>query len=125
MWVDQKAVDLGFIWSSMGENLALLHAVYKSTDQLVHLCSLVPKFLNFFHTQLSTKFILLINVEMPTIVGILTFISMINRTCKKSLHFKHFRSYKDLKFHAQLIGARIFFYKSKIKNTWHLKFEIH
>ena len=31
-------------------------------------------------TQLITKFILLINVKMPTIVGILTFISMINTT---------------------------------------------
>ena len=31
-------------------------------------------------TQLSTKFILLINVKMPTIVGILKFISMINTT---------------------------------------------
>ena len=30
--------------------------------------------------QLSMKFILLINVKMPTIVGILTFISMINTT---------------------------------------------
>ena len=29
-------------------------------------------------TQLSMKCILLINVKMPTIVGILTFISMIN-----------------------------------------------
>ena len=29
-------------------------------------------------TQLSLKFILLINVKMPTIVGILTFISRIN-----------------------------------------------
>ena len=29
-------------------------------------------------TQLSMKFILLINVKMPTIVGILTFMSMIN-----------------------------------------------
>ena len=29
-------------------------------------------------TQLSIKFIMLINVKMPTIVGILTFISMIN-----------------------------------------------
>ena len=29
--------------------------------------------------QLSTKFILLINVKMPTIVSILTFISMINK----------------------------------------------
>ena len=33
-------------------------------------------------TQLSTKFILLINVKMPTIVGILTFISMINTTMR-------------------------------------------
>ena len=32
---------------------------------------------NFFHAQLSLKFILLINVKKPTIVGILTFISMI------------------------------------------------
>ena len=31
-----------------------------------------------YSTQLSTKFILLINVKMPTIVGILIFISMIN-----------------------------------------------
>ena len=31
-----------------------------------------------YSTQLTTKFILLINVKMPTIVGILTFISMIN-----------------------------------------------
>ena len=29
-------------------------------------------------TQLSMKFILLINVKMPTIVGILTFMSLIN-----------------------------------------------
>ena len=36
--------------------------------------------LNSCTTQLSTKFILLINVKMPTIVGILTFISMINTT---------------------------------------------
>ena len=31
-----------------------------------------------FSTQLSMKFILLINVKMPTIVGILTFISKMN-----------------------------------------------
>ena len=34
-------------------------------------------------TQLSTKFIVLINVKMPTIVGILTFISMINTTSER------------------------------------------
>ena len=33
-------------------------------------------------TQLSMKFILLINVKMPTIVGILTFISRMNTTSK-------------------------------------------
>ena len=38
------------------------------------------RLLNFFHAQLSLKFIMLINVKMPTIVGILTFISMINKT---------------------------------------------
>ena len=34
-------------------------------------------------TQLSTKFILLINVKMLTIVGILIFISMINTTYER------------------------------------------
>ena len=34
-------------------------------------------------TQLSTKFILVIYVKMPTIVGILTFISMINTTSER------------------------------------------
>ena len=33
-----------------------------------------------YSTQLSTKFILLINVKMPTLVGILTVISRINPT---------------------------------------------
>ena len=33
---------------------------------------------NSFHAQLSMKFILLINVKMPTIVGILRFVSRIN-----------------------------------------------
>ena len=36
-----------------------------------------------FSTQLSTKFILLIYVKMPTIVGILTFISMIKTTSER------------------------------------------
>ena len=57
-------------------------------------------------TQLSTKFILLINVKMPTIVGILTFISMINTTSER-LKTKNFfiywylSFYEQLKFHAQ------------------------
>ena len=39
---------------------------------------LAPRLYNIFHAQLRLKFILLINVKMPTIVGILTFISRIN-----------------------------------------------
>ena len=34
-------------------------------------------------TQLSTKIVLLINIKMPTIVGIFTFISMINTTSER------------------------------------------
>ena len=45
-------------------------------------------------TQLSTKLILLINVKMPTIVGILTFMSRINTTsesfeARNIVIFKH------------------------------------
>ena len=58
-------------------------------------------------TQLSTKFILLINVKMPTIVGILTFISMINTTSEslKAINFficRYFSFDVQLKFHAKL-----------------------
>ena len=58
-------------------------------------------------TQLSTKFIIPINVKMPTIIGILTFISMLNATscclkARKSGIFKQFSFYEQLKFHAQL-----------------------
>ena len=58
-------------------------------------------------TQLSTKFILLINVQMPTIVGILTFISRINTLSErlKAINFiicRYFSFYEHLKFRAQL-----------------------
>ena len=58
-------------------------------------------------TQLSTKFILLINVKMPTIVGILTFLSMINTSSEgrkaRSVFFcRYFSCYDQLKFRAQL-----------------------
>ena len=56
------------------------HAKFPSR-QRVNLAS-GPEFIKLFScsTLPSTKFILLINVKMPTIVGILTFISMINTT---------------------------------------------
>ena len=58
-------------------------------------------------THLSMKFIMIINVKMPTIVGILIFMSMINITSKhlkarRVLLLRHFKFYEHLKFHAQL-----------------------
>ena len=58
-------------------------------------------------TQLSMKFIMLINVKMPTIVGILIFISMINTISQKlkAINFficRYFSLYVQLKFHDQL-----------------------
>ena len=74
-----------------------------------HLCRPGTKVIKFstYSTQLSTKFILLLNVKMPTIVGILTFISMINTTYErlKARNFficRYFSVYEQLKFRAQL-----------------------
>ena len=58
-------------------------------------------------TQLSTKFILLINFKMPTTVGILTFISMINTISERLkardvFICRYFSFYEQLKFLAQL-----------------------
>ena len=58
-------------------------------------------------TQVSIKFIVLINVKMSTIVGILTFISMINTTSerfKARIFFicRYFSFYEQLKFRVRL-----------------------
>ena len=58
-------------------------------------------------TQVSMKLIMLINIKMPTIVGILICMSMINTTshhlkARKAFILKHLRFYEHLKFHAQL-----------------------
>ena len=57
--------------------------------------------------QLSLKFILLINVKMPTIVGILTFISRINYRLwhskpSNSMYLVYFGIYEQIKFYALL-----------------------
>ena len=62
-----------------------------------------------YSTQLSTKFILLINDKMPPTIGILTFISMINTTSEilKARNFficLYFSFYEQLKFRAQLLS---------------------
>ena len=58
-----------------------------------------PRGYKFFpcSTQLSMKFILLINVTMPTIVGILTFISMMNTTSER-LNARNFLNCRYLIF---------------------------
>ena len=57
-----------------------------------------------FHTPL--KFFMLINVKMPTFVGILTFISILNTfeslEASKDFIFQHLSFYEQLKFRAQL-----------------------
>ena len=61
-------------------------------------------------TRFSMKLIMLKNVTMPTIVGILTFISVINTT-SESLNANNFfirrylNFYEQLKFRAQLSWA--------------------
>ena len=63
------------------------------------------KVVNLFSrsTQLNMKFILLINVKMPAIAGILTFISRINTTTqvfvRKIFILQDFSFYELLKFH--------------------------
>ena len=91
---------------------------YKTYAEVIKLFS--------YSTQLSAKFILLINVKMPTIVGILTFNSMINTTpetpwvrnffiCRSVTMYwvrvcRYFSFYKELKFPAQLSWAWNTFY---------------
>ena len=61
-----------------------------------HDFSLAPELL-LCSTQLSMKFILLINVKMPTIVGILTFISRVN-TSSESLRTRNTNLFSVLVF---------------------------
>ena len=61
-------------------SIVSLHAANKLQKQNDLYCRLRGYTTFSCSTQLSTKFILLINVKMPTIVGIFTSISMINTT---------------------------------------------
>ena len=68
-----------------------------------------PKVIKLFScsTELSMKFFLLINIEMPTIVGISAFMSRKNSILglskpEKCLISLYFYIYEHLKVHAQL-----------------------
>ena len=107
--------DTTLYWVAKGQNssfplsiisdIAIFHRhayycfLYKTGPEVIKLCPC--------STQLSTKFILLINVKMPTIVGILTFISRINTSYEslKAINtylFQRFSFYEQLKLYAQL-----------------------
>ena len=68
-----------------------IHCTTTAKKKEVHIYESGPEVIKLFScsTQLSTKFIVLINVKMPTIVGILTFISMID-TASKRLKARNF-----------------------------------
>ena len=108
----------------------MLHCKNKLMSEWDHFFSResIPKpcseFLKLFScsTHLSMFSIMLITVKMPTIVGILTFISMINTTSEslkaiKIFIFQHFSFYEQLKFHDQISLAWKKFYNLR---TLHL-----
>ena len=112
-WVYAFAVSLMFCLDAQWTIWPVMYMKMCSTK-------LGPEVIKLFScsTQLSTKstkFILLINVKMPTIVGILTFISKINTTSErlKSRNFficRYFSFYEQLKLRAQLSWAWKEFY---------------
>ena len=92
-------------------NIQVSYAQYMFKDEvsMPNLRHLPPEVIKLFScsTQLNTKFVLLINVKMPTIVGILTFISRINSTSERlkarNLFIcQYFSFYEQLKFRAKL-----------------------
>ena len=72
----------------------------ENNGKSVYPCPEVIKVFSYL-AQLSTKFILLINVKMPIIVGILTFISMIN-TLSERLKARNFLIFQYFSFYEQL-----------------------
>ena len=68
-----------------------------------------------YSTQLSMNFFLLINIKMPSIVGILIFISRINFMLSSVVQEESFNGWylifsRQKKFHSQLSWAWKFFY---------------
>ena len=65
------------------------------------------------------QFIKLINVKMPTIVGILTFISLINTTSEclkqeKILIFQHFSIKNEILYSVQLSMKKVLYARGRL-----------
>ena len=101
-------------WGSTAHNLSLSPLLHPGPEVIkLYSCS----------TQLSMKFFLLINVKMPTNVGILTFINGKNSILglsepKKIWISWYFHTYEHLKFHAQLSVAWKKFYNLGARYDW-------
>ena len=91
------------------DGLQFVIVAFPGHTHLLFVLSPGPEVIKLFSCsiELSTKLILLINVKMPTIVGILTFISMINtKSVRLNARYfficRYFSFYEQLKFHAHL-----------------------
>ena len=95
-----------FSYSNSYNNNSMSQTIWRLNIEIETPDSEVIKLLSC-STQLSMEFILLIYVKMPTIVGILTFISRIKVQHQqgKSLFSVFFLFYKELKFCASLVWA--------------------
>ena len=73
------------IFNDVLSHLIWVGTVCKNYQRMTLAVQPGPEVIKLFSssTQLSTKYILLLNVKMPTIVGVLTFISMINTTSER------------------------------------------
>ena len=98
-------------------------------EKLHFLLNSGPEVIKLFpcSSQLSMKFFLLINVKMPTIVGILTFMSRKNSILnlpepEKGWISWYFHTYEHLKFHAQLSWAWKKFYNLEARPGSHVRF---
>ena len=105
----------------------------KSTSFLTNISKISkpgPEVIKLFlcSIQLSMNFFLLINVKMPTIVGILTFMSGKNSILglsepKKNWISWYFYTYEHLKFHAQVSWPWKKFYDLGARTVWTVKLD--
>ena len=109
-------IQWDFLKGHMLSNIFRFSNIDISTFVIDNLLKSYPKDIKHFScsTQLNIEFILLINVWVPTLVCILTFISMINTSerlkARNIFICLYFSFYEQLKFSAQLSWAWKKFY---------------
>ena len=102
---DQSPESIGPVW----DRTATPESAVQQVSAVQHALQTGLQVIKLFScsTQLSMKFILLMNVKMPTTVGILILISMINTTSERfkarNLFIcRYYSFYEHLKFCAHL-----------------------